>query len=48
MCIVSRRALPGLILKVYQISGIELYSLERILTMVYVIRSYWVCFGLYP
>jgi hypothetical protein len=22
--------------------------LERILTMVYVVQSYWACFGLYP
>jgi hypothetical protein len=26
----------------------ELLSLERILTMVYVVQSYWACFGLYP
>jgi hypothetical protein len=26
----------------------EKCRLERILTMVYVVQSYWACFGLYP
>jgi hypothetical protein len=31
-----------------RLTGQEIHWLERILTMVYVVQSYWACFGLYP
>jgi hypothetical protein len=30
------------------LSQFKIDRLERILTMVYVVQSYWACFGLYP
>jgi hypothetical protein len=33
---------------IIRVNKLKIDRLERILTMVYVVQSYWACFGLYP